>query len=140
MAKRKPLRVVVDTNVFISFLIGKRLHGLFDAMMQGDVLLVFSAQLLRELTETANEPKFRKYFTKEVLNDLLFVIQESALFIEISSPYPAICRDPKDDHLLALCAKAKVNILVTGDADLLVLSPYGTTEIVKPKAFAELLG
>lgn len=139
MAKRKPQRVVVDTNVFISFLIGKRLRGLFEAVLHGDVLLIFSAQLQRELTETASEPKFRKYFTNEVLNDLLFVIHESALFVEISSPYPAVCRDPKDDHLLALCAKAKVNLLVTGDADLLVLDPFGTTRIIKPKAFGELL-
>jgi putative PIN family toxin of toxin-antitoxin system len=95
--------------------------------------------MLRELTETANEPKFRKYFTKEVLDDLLFVIQESARFVEIRPPYPAVCRDPKDDHLLELCAKAKVNLLVTGDADLLVLDPFGTTRILKPKAFGELL-
>ena len=138
MAKRKPVRVVVDTNVFISFLIGKRLRGLFDAMMNGDVRLV-SPQLLRELTETAQEPKFRKYFTPEVVDDLLFVIRESALLVDPTPPYPAVCRDPKDDHVLALCKKAKASLLVTGDKDLLVLGRHGATVIVRPKEFEERL-
>ncbi len=60
MAKRKPVRVVVDTNVFISFLIGKRLRALFDAIVQGNVQLVVSQQLIRELEMTAMDPKFRK--------------------------------------------------------------------------------
>lgn len=135
MSKRKPVRVVVDTNVFVSFLIGKRIRGLFEAMMNGNVRLVFSAQLLRELTETASEPKFRKYFTPEVLDDLLFVIKESAVFVEVSPPYPAVCRDPKDDHVLALCKKARAEVLVTGDADLLVLEHHGSTIIMRPKEF-----
>ena len=137
MAKRKPVRIVVDTNVFISFLIGKRLRGLFDAMMNGDVRLVFSAQLLRELTETASEPKFRKYFTQEVLDDVLFVIKESAVFVEVPPPYAAVCRDPKDDHILALCKKGRVDVLVTGDKDLLVLESHGSTAIMLPKEFEE---
>jgi uncharacterized protein len=139
MAKRKPVRVVVDTNVFISFLIGKRLRGLFDAMMHGDVRLVFSPQLLRELTDTASEPKFRKYFTPEVLDDLLFVIHESAVFVEPTPPYIQVCRDPKDDHVLALCKKAKADVLVTGDKDLLVLERHGSTAIMRPKEFEETL-
>lgn len=57
MAKRKPVRVVVDTNVFISFLIGKRLRALFDAIVQGNVQLVVSQQLIRELEMTAMDPK-----------------------------------------------------------------------------------
>lgn len=60
MAKRKPVRVVVDTNVFISFLIGKRLRALFDVIVQGNVQLVVSQQLIRELEMTAMDPKFRK--------------------------------------------------------------------------------
>lgn len=60
MANRKPVRVVVDTNVFISFLIGKRLRALFDVIVQGNVQLVVSQQLIRELEMTAMDPKFRK--------------------------------------------------------------------------------
>ncbi|MBX2982198.1 MAG: putative toxin-antitoxin system toxin component, PIN family [Flavobacteriales bacterium] len=60
MAKRKPVRVVVDTNVFISFLIGKRLRALFDVIVQGNVQLVVSQQLIQELEMTAMDPKFRK--------------------------------------------------------------------------------
>lgn len=60
MANRKPVRVVVDTNVFISFPIGKRLRALFDVIVQGNVQLVVSQQSIRELEMTAMDPKFRK--------------------------------------------------------------------------------
>lgn len=139
MAKRKPVRVVVDTNAFISFLIGKRLRALFDAIVQGNVQLVVSQQLIRELEMTAMDPKFRKYFTSEVLSELLFAIEASALAVEIQPPYPAICRDPKDDFLLALCKKGKVDFLVTGDKDLLAMLKQGPTEVITPREFGERL-
>lgn len=139
MAKRKPVRVVVDTNVFISFLIGKRLRALFDAIVQGNVQLMVTEQLIRELEMTAMDPKFRKYFTSAVLSELLVVIEASALAVEIQPPYPAICRDPKDDFLLALCKKGKADLLVTGDNDLLVLGEHGPTEVISPKEFGERL-
>lgn len=47
----------------------------------------------------------------------------------------AICRDPKDDYLLALAKAAKADLLITGDEDLLVLKKYGKARILKPAAF-----
>ena len=38
-------------------------------------------------------------------------------------------RDPKDNFLLALCRDGKADYLVSGDADLLVLSRFENTEI-----------
>jgi predicted nucleic acid-binding protein len=46
-----------------------------------------------------------------------------------------ICRDAKDDFLLALAKAAKADLLVTGDEDLLVLKKYGRTRIVTPASY-----
>ena len=48
-----------------------------------------------------------------------------------------ICRDAKDDFLLALAKSAKADLLVTGDEDLLVLKKYGRTRIVTPATFVK---
>ena len=42
-------------------------------------------------------------------------------FFPLSPPFPPVCRDAKDDYLVALLAQAGASYLVTGDNDLLVL-------------------
>ncbi len=44
-----PLRVVIDTNIWISFLIGKSLTGLSETIINGQILILFSDDLFREL-------------------------------------------------------------------------------------------
>ena len=46
-----------------------------------------------------------------------------------------VCRDPKDNHILALAHEADANFIVTGDKDLLVLENYKETKIVTPADF-----
>ena len=53
------------------------------------------------------------------------------------------CRDPKDQKFLDLALSSKVDFLVTGDDDLLVLGEacqqYATFSIVRPKDFISFL-
>ena len=46
-----PLRVVIDTNIWISFLIGKTLTDLSKAIISGQVIVLFSDTLFHELTD-----------------------------------------------------------------------------------------
>ena len=48
-----------------------------------------------------------------------------------------ICRDPKDDFLLALSKKSKADYLITGDKDLLEIGIYARTEILTVNKFKE---
>jgi len=49
----------------------------------------------------------------------------------------SVCRDPKDNHILALAVDGEARYLITGDSDLLVLSPFRAMEIVTPARFVE---
>ena len=57
------LRVVIDTNIWISFLIGKSLTGLSQAIISSQIIVLFSDDLFCELIEVLNRPKFKKYFS-----------------------------------------------------------------------------
>lgn len=46
-----------------------------------------------------------------------------------------ICRDSKDNFILALCKDANADYLLTGDKDLLELRELGTTQILTISAF-----
>ena len=51
-----------------------------------------------------------------------------------------ICRDPKDDKFLDVAINGGADLIVTGDADLLVLHPFEGIEIVTPAAYLARTG
>lgn len=57
----EPNRVVIDTNIWISFLIGKRLSGLHRHIDSGRIKIVACEAQLRELVDVLNRPHIRKY-------------------------------------------------------------------------------
>ncbi|MDP2387321.1 MAG: putative toxin-antitoxin system toxin component, PIN family [Bacteroidota bacterium] len=126
----KPDRLVVDTNVFISFLISDSFSKLDKHVKSGKIVFLLSEELLSEFLEVASRPKLKKYFSEKDINKLLDAIQDNAEFIDVSSKVN-ICRDHKDNFLLSLCLDGKADFLITGDEDLLVLKKIKKTSILK---------
>ena len=70
MLKQKS-RIVIDTNIWISFLLNKDFSS-FDKMVSNpNLILLFSDKLLEEFIEVARRPKFKKYFSQSDLEELL---------------------------------------------------------------------
>ena len=131
---KKKSRIVIDTNIWISFLITKD-FTLFDKVIsENNFTLLFSNTLLEEFVEVANRPKFKKYFSTDDLEELLFQMRANGEFIIVTSSTD-ICRDLKDNFLLSLSKDGKASHLITGDKDLLDLKKYGRTKIVNMKMF-----
>ena len=122
-------RIIIDTNLWISFLLTKDLSKI-DSLLKGNhVKLLFSQELLEEFIEVAKRPKFKKYFSQQDIKNLLSKINTKAEFITVKSNV-TICRDAKDNLLLALAKDGKASHLITGDSDLLVLNKISKTEIL----------
>ena len=131
---KKKSRIVIDTNIWISFLLTKD-FSLFDKIVSNpNLILVFSAKLLEEFIEVAGRPKFKKYFSTDDLEELLFQMREHGEFITVTTS-TNICRDPKDNFLLSLSKDGKASHHITGDKDLLDLKRFGKTEIVTMKKY-----
>ena len=136
MPSQKPSRVIIDTNLWISFFIGKDLHNLKDLIVTEKIQLITTDQLINELKIVVARPKLQKYFDQEKVTELislLDIVSEKVTIKKIEQ----ICRDPKDDFLLALSKESKANYLVSGDKDLLEIRIYGRTEILTVKMFRE---
>jgi len=129
-------RVIIDTNLWISFLINKDYSKFDKILSERLVTLLYSQELIDEFIEVAQRPKFKKYFTTEDLQALLLSLSSRATFIEVDSTVD-VCRDPKDNFLLALAKDGKASHLLTGDKDLLVLKNFGRTKIL---TIADYLG
>ena len=128
-------RIILDTNLWISFLISNNFNSIDTLFVQRELKLIFSKELLEEFISVALRPKFKKYFNETDVNKLLSVIEFYGELISIS-PKIKLCRDPKDNFLLDLANDGEVDYLVTGDLDLLELKRTGKTKII---TFNELL-
>lgn len=130
MQKNKPLKLVIDTNIWISFIISKNLNKLDEILINKNTRLLFSNELLQELEATITKPKLQKYFNNNALDEMLNVFDPYIDFINVSSKIN-VCRDLKDDFLLALAKDGKADYLITGDKDLLDLGCFENTIIIK---------
>jgi uncharacterized protein len=128
------LRVVVDTNLWISFLIGRKLAVIKELFTRGDLQLLTSSEQLAELMDVASRFKFRRYFTQVQAEELLNLFYASSELVEVTERVHA-CRDADDDCLLDIAVGGHADILVTGDEDLLVLHPFRGVEILSHADF-----
>ena len=122
------VKVIIDTNLWISFLISKNYAQLDEIIFSRKCTLIFSEELLEEFLTVIKRPKFRRFFTQEDTENLIETIQEYAEFVEVKSKIE-VCRDEKDNFLLSLSKDSNSNYLITGDNDLLELKEFESTKI-----------
>ncbi len=140
------MRVLIDTNVFISHLLTSHSVGviqeIFSAWAEEKFTLLIPEALLDELLDTVrSKPRLAKRIPQQNLEEFLALIQEMSEEVpRIKSPIPAVTRDPKDDYLLAYALVGGADYLVTGDEDLLALQQQiHELEVLTPRQFSELL-
>ncbi len=136
--KHGSLSVIIDTNVWIGFLIGKRLSSLHQSLSTNQIHLVTSPQLLLEIKLVTQREKLKKYFPQKSVDELIALLELIATTY-YPEPIHQICNDPADNFLLDLIDASKANYLVTGDKNLLQLNPFKTAEIVSPAEFETML-
>jgi len=125
----KSKKVILDTNLWISFLITRRYSTLDDFLFNGNVKLIFSKELIEEFLTVAKRPKFEKYFTDNDIHTLLHLFDSFGELFDVSSEISE-CRDPKDNFLLNLAIDSKADYLITGDDDLLTIKKIKKTRIL----------
>jgi putative PIN family toxin of toxin-antitoxin system len=131
-------RIIIDTNLWISFLITNDFNKLDHFLNSDKYLVVFSDELFDEFLEVVHREKFVRYFNDLNIKILVEIINEKALFVKVFS-IVNICRDVKDNFLLSLAIDGDVDYLITGDNDLLILKHYKKTSILTINDFISTL-
>jgi len=134
------VKAVVDTNVFISGLLNKEgiPRKIFLAFKEGQFTLFTSPPILTEILTSLNKPKICRLVDSDDRRELFLFLETFASFVfpkeEIS-----ICRDHEDNIILECASSGQVDFIVTGDKDLLALSPFRGISIVTPSDFLRYL-
>jgi putative PIN family toxin of toxin-antitoxin system len=122
--------VLLDTNVIISaILFGGRPRRILEAAIEGRIDLVTSTALLEEL-ERLLTGKFG--FSSRAASGVCSEVEQLGRVVE-PSRVPHVSRDRDDDQVLAAAVEGGAEVIVTGDADLLVLTTHEGIRILAPQ-------
>lgn len=127
------MRAVIDTNVLVSGLLWHGApHVLLEHVRDGALGLVSSPALLTELEIVIHRAKFDLILTRSDTSRerALAEVRQLAEVIEPPPLPQPVCRDPDDDAVLALALAARVDLIVSGDDDLLAMGSYADIPIV----------
>ncbi|MCU0502895.1 MAG: putative toxin-antitoxin system toxin component, PIN family [Anaerolineae bacterium] len=138
------LRVVLDTNVFVSSLlvkVGVPAQAL-DAWRARRFVLVTSPAILAETRATLNYNRIRRKYnlTDDDVEQLLALLQREALLVPGTADVTgAIAADPSDEKILACALDGRADLIVSGNLHLLDLGQYGGVSILNVRQFLERL-
>jgi putative PIN family toxin of toxin-antitoxin system len=137
-------RIVIDTNVYVSFLLGAGsvpAQAVERGWRVGHPLI--SHETWTELRIVLSRPRLSKFLTPDSTKKFLDNIWEISERVSIPTSVRA-CRDPRDDKFLELAVHGRAEFIITGDQDLLALNPFRGIAILTPADFlahvADILG
>jgi uncharacterized protein len=128
------MRVVIDTNVFVSGVFWKGAPGaVLDAWRDGRIQVVLSPAILAEYERVGAELR-RQYPTVDLREIMRLLTVNSRTVKDVPLPKPA-CSDPDDDKFLAVAVAGRAEYVVSGDKALLNVREYRGVRIISPGAF-----
>lgn len=134
------MKVIIDTNIWISFLIGHQSQLMRSILTDNRVEIYVCRQLIDEIKDVASRSKIAKYIKPNDISEMFAIINAFCHDVDIQRNAPATSiRDPKDLYLLSLAETIGATYIVSGDADLTDLGQHKNTKIIKLAEFKSLL-
>jgi putative PIN family toxin of toxin-antitoxin system len=134
------MKVIIDTNLWISFLIGKRLSALKSLLTNSALTFFACKELLEEIRHVSSKQKIRKYAGDDDIKDTFVILDKFCKFVIIQQEAISPIRDINDLYLLSLADTIQADYIITGDKDLLTLQVHNQTKIVTYNEFADIIG
>ena len=136
------LKVVFDTNVWVSVLLKKRLsHELVPLIENGTVTVCVSHQLLHELARVLTYPKIQELLLAADVSEktALATVVRSTTLVRPRHVVRVVTKDPPDNRVLECALSSRAKTIVSGDRHLLELEKFRGIKIAKPREFLERL-
>jgi putative PIN family toxin of toxin-antitoxin system len=131
-------QIAFDTNIWVSFTIGKRLDFLKVILTKHNFQVFICPEIVNEYLRVVRDDRIKKYISNQRISDTLNLIETFTHTRPVKST-TKLSRDPNDDFLLAFCHENNLDYLITGDKDLLVLKKYHSTQIVTFTEFTDII-
>ena len=130
------MKVFLDTNVLVSAFATRGLCADLLRRLLSEHELVVGEVVLEELTRVLRE-KFS--LPENILGHIVTLLREQTVVPLPQGPMAMTVRDADDVKVLATAQAAEVDVLVTGDRDLLDIAKSSPVRIVDPRGMWRLL-
>ena len=128
------MKVVIDTNIFVSSFFGGNPRKIIDLWKNGKINLCLSKDILDEYIRVLRGIGLKE---EEEIEELLSLFAKSfnILFTAKTLEIKAVQDDPEDDKFIECAVALKAEAIITGDRDLLELEEYKGIKIITPRQF-----
>lgn len=136
-------KLVLDTNTIISaFFWEGNESELFKKIEQGKAELYTTIEILKEIEDVINRPKFNKIMIEanSTSDEIMHKLVSLSHLVIAPKLNIKVCRDEKDDKFIECAVSSKADYIVSGDKDLLILKEYKRIPIIRTTKILELLG
>ena len=130
------LKVVIDTNVFISSFFGGLPREIINLWKNGKILLCLSQEIIEEYLEVLNRLGLKD--KKDLANlTRLFAEGYNCIFTTKTPNIEVVEDDPDDNKFLECAVALESKIIISGDKHLKDIKKYIDIEILSPREFID---
>ena len=135
------MRAVIDTGVFISYLIkGRSVHvWTIHLWLTKQFTLVMSPAIIAELVDVSARPKIANQIEEASRLTLLRRLRQQAIWTPGALDTAGATPDPKDDMLVSAALETEADFIVTWDKALLNMGTYDRVRFVDPESFVNIV-
>ena len=128
------MRVVLDANVVIAAVASR---GLCEAVVELCLERHQTVTCAGLLSEVSKKLIVKLRVPRAIAEEYVAFFRGNAEVLVPAAVKSGVCRDPADERVLGLVEPGRIDVIVTGDKDLLVVKRFGTATIVTPRQFWE---
>jgi putative PIN family toxin of toxin-antitoxin system len=128
------IRVVIDTNVFVSSFFGGNPKKVIDLWRSEEIMLCISNDILDEYIDVLQRVGLKDENEIEELLSL-FAKGFNILFTTKTPEISAVKDDPNDDKFIECAVALKAEAIITGDRALKSICEYMGIKVLSPQEF-----
>lgn len=130
------MRVVIDTNVFVSSFLGGNPRKIIDLWKKGRITLCLSKDILDEYIEVLQRIGLKD---GEELKEILSLLSKSfnLIFTAKTPKIKAVKDDPDDDKFIECAVALKADVIISGDKAVKEIGDYMGIRILAPRQFLD---
>lgn len=130
------LKIVIDTNVFVSSFFGGTPRKIIDYWKNGEITLCLSQDIIEEYLEVLNRLGLKDKKGLWQLTEL-FAEGYNSIFTSKISDLQVVEDDPDDNKFIECAVALDSKIIISGDKHLKEIKKYVDIEIMSPRGFVD---
>jgi putative PIN family toxin of toxin-antitoxin system len=135
----KKVKVVFDSNVWISIFTNKVLSREFSEIINKTVIVYISEEILKEISRALTYPKINQILMAVGVQEkqVLRAIASNSTIVSPKRKIKCVKEDPDDDKIIECAIAANADVVLTGDKHLLTLHKFKKVKILSPREFLD---